>query len=41
MSDREAILNKAIEIAQIKAKELPVILFCKNDDECEKLKPLF
>ena len=41
IADREAILKKAIEIVQVKMKELPVILFCKDDEECLKLKQVF
>ena len=41
MSIREEILDKAESIAKYRAKEYPVILFCKNDTECANLKPKF
>ena len=41
MQYREEILAKAVEIAKLKLKDHPVILFCKDDTECASVKGSF
>ena len=41
MLTREEVLKKAVQVAKLKLKEYPVILFCKDDAECAKVKDQF
>jgi hypothetical protein len=41
MTARDEVLRKAVEVAKLKLKEYPVVLFCKDDEECAKLKEQF
>ena len=41
MYQREEILARAVEIAKLKLKEYPIILFCKDDTECINVKGSF
>ena len=38
MQHREDILVKAVEIAKLKLRDHPIILFCKDDNECLQVK---
>ena len=38
---RDEVLRKAAEVAKLRLKDYPVILFCKDDVECVKAKEQF